>query len=122
MDTAAPLAAASKFADIVDAVKAYIDTAKAAAADGITWSEFGELLVSLLRLAVRLADLLQVSGPEKKVIVLEAVRVLFDTLADKCVPIWLWPFWAICRSAVKALVLALASGAIESLLPLVRSK
>lgn len=121
MDTAAPVEAASRFTDIVEAVRAYIDTAKAAAADGITWAEFGELLVSLLRLAVRLADLLQVSGSTKKGIVLEAVRVLFDTLADKCVPIWLWPIWGLCRSAVKALVLALASGAIESLLPLVRS-
>lgn len=121
MDTNAPATAASRYVDIVDAVRAYIETAKSASADGITWAEFGELLISLLRLAVRLADLLQVSGPEKKEIVLAAVAALFDTVADKCVPVLLWPIWALCRVPVRALVLALASGAVEAILPLVRA-
>lgn len=121
-DTQAPLAAASHYVDIATAVKAYIETAKSAAADGLTWNEFGELLVSLLRLAVRLADLLQLSGPEKKAIVLEAVAALFDALADRCVPVLLWPVWLAARGPVRALVLALASGAVESILPLVRAQ
>jgi len=120
-DTNEPTVVASRYAEIASAVKAYIDTAKATAADGITWAEFGELLVLLLRLAVRLADLLQVSGAEKKEIVVEAAAALFDAVADKCVPIFAWPFWLVLRSPVRALVLALASGAIEAILPPVRA-
>ena len=117
----APLAVASPFVEIASAVKAYIETAKSAAADGITWAEFGELLVGLLRLSVRLADLLSVSGPEKKAIVLEAVAALFDAVADKAVPVILWPIWIAARPAVRSLVLSLAAGAIEQILPLVRA-
>lgn len=120
MDTNAPVVVASRYVEIASAIKAYIETAKAAASDGITWSEFGELLVSLLRLAVRLADLLQVSGSEKKTIVLDAVASLFDAVADFCVPVWLLPVWVIARGPIRALVLALASGAVEAILPLVR--
>lgn len=121
VDTHAPLAIGSQYVEIASAVKAYVETAKSAASDGLTWNEFGELLVSLLRLAVRLADLLQLPGHEKKAIVLEAVAALFDAVADKCVPLWLWPIWLVSRSSVRALVLALASGAVESILPLVRT-
>ena len=121
IDAKAPLAAASHYVEIASAVKAYIETAKSAAADGLTWNEFGELLVSLLRLAVRLADLLQLSGAEKKAIVLDAVAALFDAVADYAVPLWLLPIWVLARPAVRALVLALASGAVESILPLVRA-
>lgn len=120
-DTKAPLMAATPYVEIATAVTAYIETAKSAAADGLTWNEFGELLVSLLRLAVRLADLLQLSGAEKKALVLEAVSALFDAVADKCVPVYLWPIWLAARGPVRALVLALASGAVESILPLVRA-
>lgn len=121
VDTHAPLAAATPFTDIASAVKSYIETAKSLASDGLTWNEFGELLVSLLRLAVRLADLLQLSGDEKKALVLEAAAALFDAVADYAVPLWLLPVWVLARPAVRSLVLALASGAVESLLPLVRA-
>ena len=109
-----------RFAEIQAAIKNYIDAARAKAGDGLTWTEFGELLVSLLRLACRLVDLLQVSGAAKKAIVLEAVARLFDAVADFCVPVWALPVWVLARSPIRALVLALASGAVEALLPLVR--
>jgi hypothetical protein len=120
-DPHAPSVIASTFTDIASAVRAYIETAKSTAVDGLTWAEFGELLVGLLRLAVRLADLLNVSGDERKAIVLDAAAALFDSVADRCVPLWFWPLWMICRGPTRALVLALASGAIEVILPLVRS-
>jgi predicted Zn-dependent protease len=80
----APLAASERFVDLSLAVRAYVVTAKAAAADGLTWAEFGELLVGLLRLAVRLADLLDLPGAEKKTLVLEAAaaRDLLGLLAS----------------------------------------
>lgn len=120
MIAAAPLAAASPFTDVVHAAQAYIATAKVAAVDGLTWAEFGELLVGLLRLSVRAADLLNVPGEQKKAVVMEAAAMLFDALADKAVPTLLWPVWILVRPSVRALVLALASGAIEQVLPMVR--
>jgi len=111
----------SAFTDLAVQIKAYIDDAKSKAAGGITWVEFGELLVGLLRLAVRLADALNAPGSERKELVLEAAAALFDAVADKCVPLAAWPLWVLCRSSIRSLVLAIASGAVEVLLPMVRS-
>ena len=120
MISAAPLSAASRFQQFSDQIKAFLTTAKLSAVDGLTWAEFGELLVALLRLGVGAAELLDVPGPERKELVLEAVAVLFDTVADKCVPVVLWPVWLIARSSIRSLVLELASGAIEQILFQVR--
>ena len=118
----APISAASRFTDVVNAARAYIATAEVAAANGLTWAEFGELLVGLLRLAVQAADLLNVPGQEKKAVVMEAAAALFDSLADKAVPTLLWPVWILVRPSVRSLVLALASGAVEQILPMVRAR
>jgi hypothetical protein len=121
MISSAPLSAGSQFTDVLNAARAYITTAKVVAADGLTWAEFGELLVGLLRLSVQLADLLNVPGDQKKAVVMEAAAALFDALADKAVPPVLWPLWLVTRSSVRALVLALAAGAVEQILPMVRA-
>jgi hypothetical protein len=113
----APLAAASSYQDIARAVTAYLAAAREAAADGLTWQEFGELLVGLLRLAISTAEILQAPGAVKKALVMESVEALFDSLADRCVPAYAYPLWLVARPAVRQLVLALASGAIEQLLP-----
>lgn len=100
---------------------AFVEAAKSSAADGLTWSEFGELLVAFLRLAVSLYDdVVGMTGEEKKAAVLDGVAALFDAVADHCIPLVLWPLWGLARGPVRLLVLALASGAIEQLLPLVR--
>jgi len=121
MIATAPLSAGSQFTDVLNAAKAYITTAKVVAADGLTWAEFGELLVGLLRLSVQLADLLNVPGDQKKAVVMEAAAALFDAVADKAVPTVLWPLWLVSRSSVRALVLALAAGAVEQILPMLRA-
>jgi hypothetical protein len=113
---------ASPVLDFAGKVQAFLASAKAAAGDGLTWAEFGELLVALLRLSVQTLDAtLTLTGPEKKILVLEAVSVLFDTFSDRCVPIVVWPVWMLARPAIRALILALSSGAAEQLLSLVRS-
>ena len=117
----APLSASSRFDDLSQAVKAYVATAKVAAADGLTWAEFGELLVGLLRLSVRMADVLQLPGEEKKALVLLGAAALFDAIADKAIPVTLWPVWLLVRSPIRSLVLSLAAGAVEQILPLVRA-
>lgn len=118
----APMTAATPFETIADKVRAYLVVAKTVAADGITWAEFGELLLGLLRLAIETLDTTtNLTGPEKKAIVLEAVASLFDRVADYAVPLPMLPVWLFLRAPVRSLVLAIASGAIEQLLPLVRA-
>lgn len=121
-DTNAPAAAAAPFNKLAQQLDAFIATAKSVAADGLTWSEFGELLVSLLRMVVTTLDSVQgLSGAEKKAVALAAVGTLFDVVADKAIPAALYPVWFLVRPAVRSLVVALASGAVEKLLPLVRA-
>jgi hypothetical protein len=101
--------------------QAFVLAAQSAAADGLTWREFGELMVALLRLLIEAYEAAPaMTGAEKKALVLEAVASLFDAVADRAVPLAAWPLWMLARPAVRSLVLALASGAIEQLLPLVR--
>jgi hypothetical protein len=116
----APTAAGRQFTDVVLAARAYITTAKVLAADGLTWVEVGELLVGLLRLTVQAVDVLDVPGDQKKAVVMEAAAWLFDAVADQAVPAVVWPLWVLARPAVRSLVLALASGAVEIVLPMVR--
>lgn len=105
------------------AAERFLNTARDKARDGLTWAEFGSLVAALVRLAVEMLDATQtLSGPEKKEIVLESVAVLFDALALPCVPITLYPFWFIVRPPARALVVAIAAGTIETILPLVRAK
>lgn len=123
MDTRAPVTAAGNVdGGLLHKIVAFVETAKSAAADGLTWAEFGELSIALLRLVVTFLDTVSsLTGAEKKALAVDAVAGLFDAVADKAVPAIVWPIWFVVRPAVRSLVLALAAGAIEQLLPLVRS-
>jgi hypothetical protein len=103
-------------------VSAFVAEAKAAASDGITVAEFAQLSVDLLRLAVSECDAINADGASKKAFVLDAVGFLFDAIASKLFPTVAIPFWVLTRPALRQLVLAASAGAIESLLPLVRTK
>ena len=117
-----PMIAADSTPGLRTKVKQFIVAAKAAAADGLTWVEFGELLVALLKVTIATVDAYgMATGAEKKAMVMEAAGLLFDAVADKAVPLALWPIWLVARPAVRSLVLALASGAVEIVLPMVRS-
>jgi hypothetical protein len=116
------IAAADNLHSIVMQITNFLATARAQATTGMTWQKFGRLLIDLLHQAVTGLDAVAgLTGPEKKVLVLTAVASLFDSVADKCVPLTLYPFWTVIRPATRTLVLAIASGAIESLLPITRS-
>lgn len=113
---------ATPYVTIAERVQVFIAAAREASRDGISWVEFGELTVAVLRVSIQTLDqVTTLSGAEKKAIALEAVAALFDTLADKCVPLAMYPLWILARPAIRSLVLALASGAVESLLPIVRA-
>jgi len=119
--TTVPITEAVDQPGLLDKITTYIASAKVAAADGLTWSEFGELLLALLRIVVSdLDSVATLSGKEKKALALDAVARLFDAVADYAIPVTLYPIWLVARPAVWSLVLAVAGGVIEQLLPLVR--
>jgi hypothetical protein len=120
MISSAPITVASNVQSVFDKVVAFVATAKSAAANGITVAEFGELTIALLKTVMAALDSLPEDGADKKAWALDAVGLLFDAVADRAVPAMAWPIWIIARPAVRQLVLLAASGAIESLLPLVR--
>lgn len=119
--TTGPIAEAAEPFGLLDKISNYIASARVASADGLTWGEFGELLLALLRLVVTALDSVStLAGYEKKALALDAVARLFDAVADYAVPVALYPVWLIARPAVRSLILALAGGVIEQLLPIVR--
>lgn len=121
MITDFPLAAAGERDGLLDKISAFVREARATAADGLTWSEFGELMLALLRLVVSVLDTVSnLTGEQKKALTMQAVADLFDAVADRAIPPLAYPIWVLARPAVRALVLALASGALEQVLPLVR--
>lgn len=103
-------------------IREYIQRAKGIAADGLTITEFAGLSVDLLKLAMAAVDALPTEGAAKKTFVLEAVGLLFDGVADRLVPWPAYPVWMLARPVVRAVVLAVASGVVESLLPMVRAQ
>lgn len=103
-------------------ITTFLSTAQDAARDGLTWAEFGRLLVGLLYLVVSGLDAIgTMTGPQKRQVAVAAAATLFDTFADKCVPIAAWPGWLVFRPATRLLVLSLAAGAVEALLKISRS-
>jgi len=104
------------------AVLALIAGARLKAAGGLTVSEFGSLVVEVIRLAVAGLDTITtLDGPGKKAWTLACVGTLFDAVADSCVPTLAWPVWFILRPAVRTLVLSAAGGALEQILVLTRA-
>lgn len=118
----APLEKASESQFFGPKVLAFLDAASEKAKDGLTWSEFGELMLALVRLSITTLDAVnQMTGAEKKEMVVEAVAALFDRLADKAIPAVVWPIWVLAKPSIRALILSLTAGAVEVLLPMVRS-
>lgn len=118
--TESAVAAAAGPKILSEKVMLFVQTAKGLAVDGLSLSDFGELMIALLRLCVAFLDSIPDSGEAKKAYALEAVALLYDELIDRIIPIWVWPLWLMLKPAARPLVMAIASGAIESLLPLVR--
>jgi len=119
--TTVPITEAVDQPGLLDKITTFIASAKVASSDGLTWSEFGEMLLALLRIVVSALDsVATLSGREKKALALDAVARLFDAVADYAVPVTLYPIWLVARPAVRSLLLALAGGVLEQLLPLVR--
>ena len=103
------------------AVVGFIAGARAKAVGGLTVSEFGSLVVEVIRLAVAGLDTIStLDGAAKKAWAIACVGNLFDAVADACVPFAAKPIWWIVRPAVRTLVLSAAGGALEQILALTR--
>lgn len=118
MISEAPVAAANNMGQVLDKIRAYIASCQSLSADGITLSEFAEMSVGLLRVTMAAVDSIPIDGPSKKAWVLEAVAMLFDSVADKMIPTLAWPVWVMLKPGIRSLVLAAASGAVEAILPI----
>ena len=104
------------------AVLGLIAGAREKARGGLSVSEFGSLVVEVIRLAVAGLDTIStLDGAAKKAWALTCVGTLFDAVADSCVPTLAWPVWFILRPAVRTLVLSAAGGALEQILVLTRA-
>lgn len=99
----------------------FLADAKAKSAGGLTVAEFGALVVELLELVVVGLESVPTDGPAKKAWALSVVGLLFDSVAAAAVPVYLQPLWLLARPAVRSLVLAAASGALEQVLSMVRN-
>jgi hypothetical protein len=121
MISEAPIEAAKPLVTLGDKVKAYVAVARLKAADGLSIAELSELIVSAMRMAIAALDSIPVDGVERKAIVIAFVGDIFDEFADRVVPLPAWPVWIIAKPTVRIIALAIAAGATEALLPLVRS-
>jgi hypothetical protein len=106
---------------LAEKVRGYIVAARLKARDGLTVAELSELIVSAMRIAIAALDSIPVDGAQRKTIVIAFVGDMFDEFADKVVPLPAWPFWIIAKPTVRIVALAVASGATEALLHIVRS-
>lgn len=107
-------------AEVWGKVQAFIDSARQAAQDGLTLGEFAALATSLVSVAAEALESIPVEGSAKKAWVQDAVGLLFDAVADKVIPLYVYPLWLLVRSPVRSLVVAVAGGAVEAILPLLR--
>lgn len=116
-----PLAVASEQTGLHGRVTAYILEIRKRVSDGLTIAELCELTISAMRLAIACVDELNLEGSHKKQIVTDLAASLFDEFSPLLVPSVLRPVWWVVKPPLRSLVLALAAGAVEGLIPLVRS-
>jgi hypothetical protein len=80
----------------------------------ITLREAWHLLQVFIFRAVNIAQILQLTGPEKRTAVMSAVQTAFAMLWPLVpMPLWLKPFWPFLTLVAKAALDSLVSGSIE---------
>jgi len=103
-------------------IDAFINDAREKAKDGLSFAEFGSLAFALLKLVALSLDDLDVPGKVKKKDVEVAIGMLFDAVADQCVPfIAKWTVWPFVKPIVRSLIIAILSGVLDRSLPDVRA-
>mgnify|MGYP005687250971 CR=1 FL=1 len=90
------------------------------ASDGLSLQDFSAIFFDSLRLAISAVEAIPVEGTERKKMVMDFAGTMFDKYADKIIPIYVYPFWIVVKPAARMLLMSVAAGAVESILPLVR--
>lgn len=116
-----PIAVAEEATGLNAKLAAYIEVARQRSADGLTVAELTELILGAVRLGIAAVDTLTAPGADKKATVVSIATAVFDQFSDLIVPLPLRPVWWLVKPAARTLVCSLAAGAVEVLLPLVRS-
>lgn len=98
----------------------FVQTAKGLAVDGLTLTEFWQLLFEALKIAVQFLESVPADGAQKKQWAMEAAALVYDELIDKVIPVWVWPMWMMIKPAARPLAMAAASALVEFVLPLLR--
>lgn len=93
-----------------------------AAADGLTWAEIGDLVLTALGVFIELAEATGLAGPDKKELVIRAFERLFDELIARQPLPWM-PTWisGTLLGWLKPGIRPLVSGAIEYLVRQLKS-
>lgn len=107
--------------DFLKQMEEFLIVTRARVKDGISAADLAQITLDGMRLAIAMLDRVSMPGADKKEEVLKLVAYLFDSFADACVPFPAKPVWWIVKPAVRALTLSAAAGAVEFLLPIVRS-
>ena len=103
-------------------IESFLSALRERATGGITARELAASAVEGMALAISLLDMRLLPGEGKKEEVLKLAAYCFDTYSDKCIPMLALPMWWLVKPAVRMLLLAVASGAVEPLLSLTRGK
>jgi len=115
-----PLLIASEKRGLHDRVTAYIAATREKAADGLTIAELVELTIGAMRLAIAAIDELDMAGDAKKQLVTDLAGNMWDEFGRLLLPAALRPAFWLLGPTLRSLVIALAAGAVDALLPLVR--
>lgn len=107
--------------EILTQIEEFLTVTRARVKDGITVADLSQITLGGMRLVIGLLDQVSMPGADKKAEVLKLVAYLFDNFADSCVPFLSQPVWWMVKPVVRSLVLSIASGAVEFLLPVVRA-
>jgi len=98
----------------------FINEVNERASDGLSLQDFSAIFFGSLRLAIAAVDSIPVDGVERKKMVMEFAGTIFNKYADRIIPLYLYPAWLLVKPAVRLLLMSIAAGAIEAILPLVR--
>ena len=101
-------------------IELFLAALRERARGGITASELAASAVEGMALAISLLDMRLLPGEGKKAEVLKLAAYVFDTYSDRCIPLLALPMWWCVKPAVRMLLIAVASGAVEPLLHLTR--
>jgi hypothetical protein len=105
---------------LLSLVTAYANDWRERTRNGTTVSDVAQIVVGGMEIAIAWLDPQAAPGDQKKSQTVEVALWLFDEFADLAVPTLVRPVWWIARPALRSITAALAGGAVEQLLPLIR--